>query len=97
LPVLRLINVLVERELVKITPSSSSSAMISSENTEPASVYCQVLKVNAPCVEVGVHPSHLIVGTLAMQLLQQEFIALLGGSIGPGYGKSQITSPHLNL
>jgi len=74
LPMLRLPSVVVGREIVRIDSFSSSAAVASS-------AFCQVLKVNAPCVEVGVHPSHLIIGTLAMQLLQQEFIALLGGNV----------------
>ncbi|KAG7670791.1 hypothetical protein KSW81_004224 [Nannochloris sp. 'desiccata'] len=78
LPMLRLPSVVVEREIVRIDSFSSST---SSAAVAP-SAFCQVLKVNAPCVEEGIHPSHLVIGTLAMQLLQQEFIALLGGSVG---------------
>ncbi len=76
LPMLRLPSVVVERDIVSIDSTSTSLS------STAAAARCQVLKVNAPCVDVGVHPSHLIIGTLAMQLLQQEFIALLAGNIG---------------
>ena len=80
LPMLHIPSLVVEREITPVAADSSSSLS-----------WCQLLKIDAPVVEVGVHPSHLIIGTLAMQLLQQEFIGLLGGHLGSeGSGKFTI-------
>ena len=50
----------------------------SGENDEVGTT-TQLLSLSISEVDIGVHPSHLVISTLAMHLLQQEMIVILGG------------------
>lgn len=69
LPVLQLPKLTVER-----LPRDAGE-----NNAESSVVQAQQLRLVASSLDIGVHPSHLIVATLAVQLCQQQLIAYLGG------------------
>ena len=69
LPVLQLPKLTIERR-----PVTSGHAVVSGSDAQ-----VQQLQLVCSSLDIGVHPSHLIVGTLAVQLCQQQLIGYLGG------------------